>query len=492
MNILQTYYSQTSGTDPILDKAGFLSPEFNWMSMALSCLLLKRHYGHVTLYCNERAKVVVEELRIPYDSIVIMPNIMDKYEGCELWALPKVFTYSQQQSPFVHVDCDFLLFDKLPNEYWKSDIFAQNIEFDDQLYNRQCIERFKKAGGELPPFVYPEVDEAIISVLNAGIIGGNDIEFIHRYTESIYQFIHKNQDVLRSVHDGFINSIYEQMFFYCLAKSNNKTVSLCIKGEKLSTLYDWMKVDMSCMKKRGYCHMLAGIKRRRTSQIFVSRLLEKMAPELHHHIINTYIKHGGIPSQNYLNFVDKVFVQNYRDHKSIFSRSNELEPNLDHSLISEIVHLDETLENVQKHLMDNRLHMFLTHFKSVNSFWGIERLSESNCFLTVNPNVMKSYVSWNALKLICNVPKGMRGKALVLTVPDAFRFSVYEVVACGVMGKISKLLESLGKASPQEVIHRVCNVRSNISVNEKIDYERYVENMLYQMIENSILVVLDS
>ena len=110
MRFLQTYYSFSTDEDPMFDKAGFLSPEFHWITMAISCLLLKQHYGHVTLYCNSKAKKVVEELCIPYDQIVTIPNIMEGYSGYELWALPKLYTYSKQHEPFLHVDCDFLLY----------------------------------------------------------------------------------------------------------------------------------------------------------------------------------------------------------------------------------------------------------------------------------------------------------------------------------------------------------------------------------------------
>ena len=295
MRFLQTYYSFSTDEDPMFDKAGFLSPEFHWITMAISCLLLKQHYGHVTLYCNSTAKKVVEELCIPYDQIVTIPNIMEGYSGYELWALPKLYTYSEQHEPFLHVDCDFLLYDSLPDSFWKADLFAQNIEYDDQLYNRKCIDRFIQVGGKIPNFADIELKNKIISVANAGVLGGNDVKFIQYYTEQAYRFIYNNDRILKLNHDGFINSVYEQLFFYCLAQKYNKTISYCTEGEKLSTLFDWMNLDMSCLKKHGYCHMLGNIKKRNDAQIFASRLLEKIDPALHHHIINTYIQHGGIP-----------------------------------------------------------------------------------------------------------------------------------------------------------------------------------------------------
>ena len=97
MKIVQTYYSYADNKNPIYDTAGFLTADMNWKSMAVSCLLLKKHYGSVTLYCNGSVKEIVSELKIPYDEIVVIPDFMQEYKGCNLWALPKIYTYSQQK-----------------------------------------------------------------------------------------------------------------------------------------------------------------------------------------------------------------------------------------------------------------------------------------------------------------------------------------------------------------------------------------------------------
>ena len=48
---------------------------------------------------------------------------------------------------------------------------------------------------------------------NAGVLGGNDVKFIQYYTEQAYRFIYNNDRILKLNHDGFINSVYEQLFF---------------------------------------------------------------------------------------------------------------------------------------------------------------------------------------------------------------------------------------------------------------------------------------
>ena len=181
MNIIQTFYSYKE--DSIHDNAGFLTPDMNWKSMALSCLLLKRHFKEVTLYCNHRVKnVIIDKLKIPYDNIIEVPDFMEEYKECNLWALPKIYTYSLQHEPFLHVDCDWFMFEKLSDSILEADVFGQNIEYDDQMYNRHVLEKLISNGCVLPSLVIDEYkQEKILRVVNAGILGGNDIPIIQKY-----------------------------------------------------------------------------------------------------------------------------------------------------------------------------------------------------------------------------------------------------------------------------------------------------------------------
>ena len=498
MRFLQTYYSFSTDEDPMFDKAGFLSPEFHWITMAISCLLLKQHYGHVTLYCNSTAKKVVEELCIPYDQIVTIPNIMEGYSGYELWALPKLYTYSEQHEPFLHVDCDFLLYDSLPDSFWKADLFAQNIEYDDQLYNRKCIDRFIQVGGKIPNFADIELKNKIISVANAGVLGGNDVKFIQYYTEQAYRFIYNNDRILKLNHDGFINSVYEQLFFYCLAQKYNKTISYCTEGEKLSTLFDWMNLDMSCLKKHGYCHMLGNIKKRNDAQIFASRLLEKIDPALHHHIINTYIQHGGIPISNYLNFIDTPYIHHYRTSNEILERSRSFKVSKNYDIgkimkeriYTEIKKLDNTCIKVEKQLEDNKKEFFKKQYACISSFWEDERLYESNCQFILNPFISLTDISSETLMYITKNQKIENKMYKVVTIPDAFRQTVYEVVARGTVETIIDYLLQEHTATASDIIDNVCALSQNKYGKEEYEANlRYVERIIYRMIENCILTI---
>ena len=50
MRIVQTFW--TAGQDPLKHTFGWLHPEYNLMSWALSCLSLREHYDEVALYTD--------------------------------------------------------------------------------------------------------------------------------------------------------------------------------------------------------------------------------------------------------------------------------------------------------------------------------------------------------------------------------------------------------------------------------------------------------
>ena len=64
MRIVQTFW--TAGQDPLKHAFGWLHPEYNLMSWALSYLSLREHYDEVALYTDSEGKrILIDELRFP-------------------------------------------------------------------------------------------------------------------------------------------------------------------------------------------------------------------------------------------------------------------------------------------------------------------------------------------------------------------------------------------------------------------------------------------
>jgi hypothetical protein len=95
MKLIQTLYLQPS-KNPFKDSFGWTSPMYHLMGWTLSCLQLKKIYPKVEIYTNSSAaKLLIDTLELPYDKVnVTHDNLYLANEN--LWALPKIFTYSLQ------------------------------------------------------------------------------------------------------------------------------------------------------------------------------------------------------------------------------------------------------------------------------------------------------------------------------------------------------------------------------------------------------------
>ena len=83
------------------------------------------------------------------------------------------------------------------------------------------------------------------------------------------------------------------MFFYTMARQENKSVNYCTRGDKLSTKFDWFDIDFTCKPKYGYMHLLASLKRTINAQIFVSQYLRNIAPDLYKILYRRILIEGG-------------------------------------------------------------------------------------------------------------------------------------------------------------------------------------------------------
>ena len=131
MKFIQTFWS--AGLDPLKHGFGWSHPEYNLMSWALSCLSLRRHYDHVVLYTDSIGKhVLIDLLHLPYTEVNV---VFDDFECLpQHWALAKIYTYSLQKEPFIHVDGDVYLSHPLSNDVLSAPLVAQNKEVGTDYY----------------------------------------------------------------------------------------------------------------------------------------------------------------------------------------------------------------------------------------------------------------------------------------------------------------------------------------------------------------------
>ena len=218
MKIIQSFWSR-----PLIYRGtkntGWPSFEFYLMSWCLSALLLKKHYGKIELYTDDLGKeLLINLLGLPYSRVDCSLNELDKYNP-RYWALGKVYTYGIQDKPFLHLDNDVFLFKKFDDYFFDYELIAQNIDFNIPIYSK-CLKELEQNNIVLPSFCRKVEIDSIYSA-NLGITGGHSIRFFEKLSNVCFGFIKNNSEFMHTLDIESMAVIYEQLFFFQLAKQLN-------------------------------------------------------------------------------------------------------------------------------------------------------------------------------------------------------------------------------------------------------------------------------
>jgi len=229
MRIVQSFWSKPFHKKENVEtydraRGGWLFEKIYFMSTALSCLNLKKFYNDITLVTDEFGKhLLIDVLQLPYSNVIVELDKLNHYhEG--LWALGKIYAYSIQNTPFLHVDNDVFIWKPFDEALLSKDVILQNFERNVDYYQAIC-HQVKENKFVVPPEMKQYVESngviASYSAVNAGILGGNNISFIKDYTRMAFELIDMNYRMLPKININRFNVFYEQSLFYCLAISKN-------------------------------------------------------------------------------------------------------------------------------------------------------------------------------------------------------------------------------------------------------------------------------
>lgn len=255
MRIVQTFWS--AGRNPLEHGFGWLRPEYNLMSWALSCLCLRKYYDEVALYTDEQGKhVLIDLLHLPYTEV----HVVYDETLClpQHWAYAKIKTYSLQTKPFLHIDGDIFLSKPIPEDVINAPLIAQNREIGTMYYKRMMDRILQESAIKLPRYIADGLKEDSISSYNMGIFGGSDLKFIGEFCKEAMALCNSNKDTCT---DGNFNLLFEQMFFaQKVAKERQKVSTIIPKtfNDNGYTVGDFC--DLSNQEK-WFFHLLGGHKR---------------------------------------------------------------------------------------------------------------------------------------------------------------------------------------------------------------------------------------
>lgn len=222
MRIIQTFWTKNFINNNY--RGGWLSDESNLMCWALSCLNAKKYYGNIELYTDKIGyEILINQFCLPYDKVHIVFDDNDFMSSIpkELWALSKVYTYSLQDEPFIHIDGDFIFWNKIDIE---KNILFQNLEIELDFY-QDTYDVFTSKKNNLKGCNFTKcIDKQFSnSAANLGIFGGFEVSFVKQYANDVLDFVncnieHKDLFVKESKN---MNCFLEQYYLYFLCKEND-------------------------------------------------------------------------------------------------------------------------------------------------------------------------------------------------------------------------------------------------------------------------------
>lgn len=297
LSIVQTLYLPQH-KNPLSNSLGFLAPEFNWMSWALSCLSLRKLYDNVELYTNKAGKeVLIDILNLPYTKVNVVLDDLDFPPS--IWAYAKLYTYSLQKKAFIHVDGDVFIWEKFKEPDSEAPLIVQNIEHADHYY-KPAIHQLIKERFVLPQIIQNEIIKSTPCLsINAGIIGGIDLDFFRDYTSQAFNFIKTNIEKIPFANPFKFNMIFEQYLFYCLARQKNIQLKTQL-NEAITDMTYTNSFNMSEVPyQTKYIHMVGDYKTNIEANILLAKRLRQNYPDYYYHIISQCKDSGIIPFFNY-------------------------------------------------------------------------------------------------------------------------------------------------------------------------------------------------
>lgn len=209
--------------------AGWLSTKFNLMSWALSAFSIQKYYPNIELITDNLGhEILIDKLQLPYLSVsFVQENFKPLFDS--LWVMRKLYTYAIQDEPFIHIDGDAYLFKPFNHEFLKASLVAQNYEYNHPYY-LQGFEEIINNCIQIPNYLKEDY-QGRLSAVNAGIMGGSNIDFFKRLYKEVTTFLENNKGRLGQLDPFSFNIFLEQFWFKKLADESKIPISYQISQE---------------------------------------------------------------------------------------------------------------------------------------------------------------------------------------------------------------------------------------------------------------------
>ncbi len=300
MKIVQSFWSKPLLNAKHIDRdtvsiGGWPDFETFLASWALSAMSIQKCYQNLNLYTDGFGKrVLIDLLELPYENC---HEVFDSIYTIDssFWAAGKLFVYKSQEVPFIHMDGDIFIWEKLNSELFAGEIFAQNREENFGLYHN-LYTTFLDGIALMPKEVKPYFEESHqFEGINMGVFGGNNIKFIKEYANSALTYVLKNQKFLLKKRTPYINHFFEQFLLKCFVSYYDIKVSYLFDTIS-NDFQEVLKLHHAPFKSK-YVHIVGSAKKNELiAELILLNLkahfpnvydrLQKILPEAQHLLLN--------------------------------------------------------------------------------------------------------------------------------------------------------------------------------------------------------------
>lgn len=277
------------------------SHKHHLLAWILSVQTARKHYPNSSLFTDdEGARMLVDSLGLEFTHVSIGLKALNKYDP-EWWVLGKLFTYRAQTRPFIHLDNDVFLWNRLPRALESAPVFAQNPEVfkfeEGSLYR---VERFHTAlnsmGGWMPEEWRWYHSRRGNTAISCGLLGGCQVEFLRYYADlAITAILHSHNQRAWTSLGTRDNILMEQYFLAACIEYHRNTLSSRYRGVAPRYLFQSSDhaFDQDHAARAGYTHLIGDAKRHEQLADRLERRVQRDYPDHYERCIRYLEQQGG-------------------------------------------------------------------------------------------------------------------------------------------------------------------------------------------------------
>ncbi len=260
-------------TKPFAGRCGipWLSERHHLLAWVLSLETARKHYQQTALVTDEQgADLLVGQLGLEFTEVSTELSALADADP-SWWVLGKLWTYRLQRQPFIHIDNDVFLWDRLPPDVDAAPVFGQNPErfplAPESWYRpRRYTQALRQYGGWMPEEWRWAARRSSTRAICCGILGGTQVAFLSYYADLALRMLQHplNQAVWARVGaNAGDNVLFEQYLLAACVDYHGGRQGSPYQDVEARYLFDSMEqaFDGQTAARLGYTHLMGGAKK---------------------------------------------------------------------------------------------------------------------------------------------------------------------------------------------------------------------------------------